>query len=142
MSDTQVAITADVIIEEFWYLKLEEIKHCFHHAMMYEEVYDRLDGNTLCRWLRKYDDERTAVAMALSDSDLNKADKQPKQEEISFEQYVEDVTARAEQGDKQAQQDLEEINKFMNRNVSPLPDNEGFRDYFCREYIPNLFKRV
>ena len=37
MNDTQVALTADLIIEEFWHLRLEEIKYCFRRAMRREK---------------------------------------------------------------------------------------------------------
>lgn len=42
MNDVQVALTADLIIDRFYYLKLEEIKLCFRNAMASGKIYDRL----------------------------------------------------------------------------------------------------
>ena len=58
MNDVQVALTADLIIDRFYYLKLEEIKLCFRNAMASGKIYDRLDGNIILGWLNEYDAQR------------------------------------------------------------------------------------
>lgn len=67
MNDSQIALTVDLIIERFWYFKLEEVKYCFRRAMMRDKLFDRLDGNIIIGWLREYDNERTEEAMRISE---------------------------------------------------------------------------
>lgn len=60
MNDNQVAQTADLILDNFGYLKIEDFKYCFSLAKMghFGQVYDRLDGQIILSWLSKYEDER------------------------------------------------------------------------------------
>ena len=89
MNDTQIALTVDLIIESFWYMKLEEIKYCLHRAMMREKVFDRLDGNIIIGWLREYDSERTEEAMRVSEHEetLSWNENRPDSSAVTFEEY-------------------------------------------------------
>lgn len=73
MNDVQVALTADLIIDRFYYLKLEEIKLCFRNAMASGKIYDRLDGNIILGWLNEYDAQRDEIVSSLS---INEAHEQ------------------------------------------------------------------
>ncbi len=90
MTDTQIALTVDLILESFWHLKLEEIKYCFRRAMTRERLFDRLDGNIIIGWLREYDTERTEESMRLSDreADRDQFGIEPSQGAMSWEAYV------------------------------------------------------
>lgn len=63
MNPTQVSITSEMIIEKYYYLRVDEIKLCFRKAMFgeYGEIYNRIDGSVIFSWLQKYDESRTAV---------------------------------------------------------------------------------
>lgn len=95
MNDVQIAMTVDLIIERFWYMKLEEIKYCFRHAMASERLFDRLDGNIIIGWLREYDAERTEVAMRLSDEEAAKSNENVASDAVSFDEYVKTLQQRA-----------------------------------------------
>lgn len=97
MNDMQIALTVDLIIEQFWYFKLEEIKYCFRRAMMRERLFDRLDGNIIIGWLREYDVERTEEAMRISDQRAMQELNEPKERAgaVSFETYLANLRERA-----------------------------------------------
>ena len=64
MNDKQVAVTIDLIIEEYPYMKLDDFKLCFRNAMKmkYGELYNRIDGQLILLWLKKYNNERCMTA--------------------------------------------------------------------------------
>lgn len=113
MNNAQIAITVDLIIENFWYLKLEEVKYCFHRAMMRERIYDRLDGNIIIGWLRDYDAERTEEAMRMSDQRASQELNEPKNGPgaVSFKEYMAILKEQA-QTDKEAAKRLEDITEI------------------------------
>lgn len=60
MNDSQVAMTTDLIIEEYPYFKIDDLKLAFRNAMKgrYGEIYNRLDGSVIMQWLKQYNHER------------------------------------------------------------------------------------
>lgn len=113
MNAAQIALTVDLIIDRFWYFKLEEIKYCFRRAMMREKLFDRLDGNIIIGWLREYDSERTEEAIRLSEQkeseQLNCA--KEKSGSVSFSDYVASLRERAKSDPRSA----ELLNQIDNR---------------------------
>ena len=150
MSDVQIAMTADLILERFWYLKLEEVKKCFRDAIVNEKVYERLDGSVFLGWLAKYDTERTNIAVDISenedkaqannDATLLIGDGQPRG---TYSQYKQRVLQRIEQGDEKAKEELEQIEIFENRMArsGKHRDDRGFKEYFYRVYLPSKIKK-
>ena len=65
MNDNQAAQTADLIIEEYYFLKPDDFKLCFNRAKkgLYGKVYDRIDGAVILEWLGRYEKERGSMAM-------------------------------------------------------------------------------
>jgi hypothetical protein len=63
MNPAQVAITSEMVIEKYYYLRVAEIKLCFRNAMFgeYGEIYNRIDGSVIFSWLQKYDASRTSI---------------------------------------------------------------------------------
>lgn len=76
MSAVQVAQTADLVIEEFYYLKPDDLKLCFTKAKKgaYGKLYDRIDGQIILEWLRQYDQERCVLAEMASRSNAHNWD--------------------------------------------------------------------
>jgi hypothetical protein len=68
MNDVQIARTADLIIEEFYFLKPDDLKLCFNRAMLgkYGKTYDRVDTQVICDWLNQYNESRALEADSLS----------------------------------------------------------------------------
>lgn len=110
MNDTQIAVTADLILNRFWYFHLEEVKYCFRRAMMYEKVFDRIDGNIILNWLAEYDAVRTEEAMRISEREESQDAPNPadSSQAISFEEYMASLRERAKT-DKKALELLKSI---------------------------------
>lgn len=133
MNDIQVAMTVDLIIDRFWYFKLEEIKYCFRRAMMREKLFDRLDGNIIIGWLSEYDSERTEEAMRLSDQkeaqELNEYTPSP--DAITFKEYVEQLTEAAKTDEKAADR-LAELQDIIAESSARA--NAGAREQKEKEF--------
>lgn len=64
MNDIQIARTADLILDEFYFLKPDDFRLCFDRALMgkYGIAYDRLDTQIVFGWLYKYCTDRADKA--------------------------------------------------------------------------------
>lgn len=142
MNSNQIAITVDIIIENFGHLKLEEIKYCFRRAMMREKLFDRLDGNIILGWLREYDNERTDAAITLSEEDdkcRRFAANTPAPDAISFSQFISNLKSRALDGDPEASSLLSFINNMS--RPGPRDNNKtAFFKWFYQEWLPKQKK--
>lgn len=56
MNAQQLLLTAELIIEKYYYLRIEELRVCFRMAMKGEfgPVYNRIDGQVFFEWILKY----------------------------------------------------------------------------------------
>lgn len=106
MSATQVAMTVDLIIEEYPYMKTDDFKLCFRNAMKmkYGENYNRIDGQIIMSWLREYNKERCSIADSQSwnEHKSHMADEQKPVNGIFYEEYRSELKKRAQTGDKSA----------------------------------------
>lgn len=116
MNDSQVAITTDLIIEEYPYFKIDDLKLAFRNAMKgrYGEIYNRLDGSVIMGWLNQYNRERCAKADVISYNEH----KVRVQEEsgLYYDDYRKQLKVLASHGDKSAQEALrrsDDILSFM-----------------------------
>ena len=134
MNDVQVALTADLIIDRFYYLKLEEIKLCFHNAMVSGKVYDRLDGNVILGWLNEYDAQRDEIVSSLS---INEAHEQNNNSHgMFYEEYIKHLTERIENGDEKAKALLESHQSFiqmMKSNDKEVTFKKWKEEYYKRK---------
>ena len=66
MNDIQMAQTADLILEEFYYLNIEDFKLCFNMAKSgkFGKVYDRMDGQVIMDWLSMYNKMRVETKVS------------------------------------------------------------------------------
>lgn len=144
MSDTQVALTVDLILESYWHLHLEEIKYCFRRAMMREKLFDRLDGNIIIGWIQQYDDERTEEAMRQSErleAQAANETKEPGEGAVTYDEFVVGLKERAAV-DAEAAKLLESIEnppvpKMTLYTKSDLREKElDFKRWFITEYLP------
>ena len=60
MNDIQVAQTADLIIDNYFWFNIEDFKLCFNMAKAgkFGKVYDRIDGQVIMDWLATYEEMR------------------------------------------------------------------------------------
>ena len=71
MNAEQVAQTAEIIMYDYGYLKVEDFRLCFNNIKKgkYGKTYDRIDGQVILDWLNTYVDERLREADNLSYND-------------------------------------------------------------------------
>jgi hypothetical protein len=60
MTENQIQFAGEMIVEKFWYLKLEDFALCFRRGLVgdYGKIYDRMDVQVLCEWLNEYESKR------------------------------------------------------------------------------------
>jgi hypothetical protein len=64
MNAQQLALTAELILEDYYYLRVDELQVCFRMAMKGEfgPLYNRIDGQVFFEWIRKFMTKRQAVS--------------------------------------------------------------------------------
>ncbi|MBD5367225.1 MAG: hypothetical protein HDR82_09575 [Bacteroides sp.] len=147
MSDTQIALTADLIIETYWYMKLEEIKYCFRRAMKREKLFDRIDGNIILGWLKEYDTERTEQAIRASDQQLTQQHNQPTADPRArtYQSYINSLWNLAMYADPRAVQILSALHdtpppRMRLTTTQQQHQNEFAFQLFRQQYIQNKKK--
>ena len=68
MNDKQLGETARLLLQEFYYLKIADLKLFFDRLKTgyYGQLYDRIDGNVIMLHLRNYCTERISTAEEIS----------------------------------------------------------------------------
>lgn len=116
MNAFQISTTVDLIIEKFYYLKLEDLKLCFKKAMMgeYGKMYNHIDGQIILNWVTKYDKARDDYIQSLPNDTIKS---QHTGDEISREEYKEILLAKMAGGDLWANLEympIAEVDNFFN----------------------------
>lgn len=116
MNDSQVATTTDLIIEEYPYFKIDDLKLAFRNGMKgkYGEIYNRLDGSVIMGWLKQYNRERCAKADIISYNEHK--NRQKEESGLFYDDYRNQLKLLASNGDKDAQEALrrsDEVLAFM-----------------------------
>lgn len=119
MNDSQVAMTTDLIIEEYPYFKIDDLKLAFRNAMKgrYGEIYNRLDGSVIMQWLKQYNHERCAKA-DIASYNQHKEHIEEEQSGLFYDDYRRQLKELASQGNREAQKALRLSNDtlaFMKR---------------------------
>lgn len=86
MGAVQMAQTADLIIDEYFFLKPDDFKLCFSNAKkgIYGKVYDRIDGQVIFEWLNAYNRDRALEAESLSVNEAAKYKNDPSERTSSI----------------------------------------------------------
>lgn len=96
MTVPQIAQTAEMVLQKYNYLKLDDLKLCFNNAKqgVYGKIYDRLDGQVIFEFLNAYSDSRAVEAERLNllvhdrqKKDLVDSDKVPEENRPTAEQW-------------------------------------------------------
>lgn len=111
----QIGEIANDVVEEYGYLKPEEVKYIFKQAIRENKIFGRLDYAVVMKWIDDYDKSRLEYSIRISDQQetqqANQALTTP--ESMSFEEYVILVKQRAENGDMDAIECLANIEKMQ-----------------------------
>lgn len=128
LSNTQVTITAELIMSQYWYFKIEDIKLCLRRAMFKEKLFDRLDGNIILGWFMEYDAERTEEAMRISDQRESQEQNEPKEcpDAVSYQTYLDKLRERAKT-DTEAADILDSIDNPPPQRLTLLTNEERER---------------
>ena len=64
MNAQQLALTAELILEDYYYLRVDELQVCFRMAMKGEfgPLYNRIDGQVFFEWIKKFMAKRQAIS--------------------------------------------------------------------------------
>ena len=114
MNDAQVAMTTDLIIEEYPYFKIDDLKLAFRNGMKgrYGEIYNRLDGSVIMRWLKQYNQERCAKADIASFNE-HKDRIEEEKTGLFYDEYRKQLKELASQGNTDAQEALRRSNEVL-----------------------------
>ena len=68
MNAPQVVATAEMILDNYGYLKIDDFKLCFNNAKRgyYNDKVYRIDGNVILTWIERYVNERMNTAEEIS----------------------------------------------------------------------------
>lgn len=108
MSVEQVATTINLLMDEYYFLKLDDFKMCFKRVMLgkYGKVYNRIDGQMILEWVHTYLKERTEVADDLS-YNAHKASKNASLAQgLFYGEYRQQLEEQAAAGDEEAKKRL------------------------------------
>lgn len=141
LNETQIGEIANDVLEEYGYLKVEELKYILKTAVKSQKIFGRLDYNVVMNWFKDYDTERTEEAMRLSDQEALQIQyqQQPSPGAVSFEQYIDSLWGLALYADADAVEklaDLQELAATM--SLSPEQQHEkelNFKKYFYQQYL-------
>lgn len=149
MNAAQIALTTDLILDRYWYFKVEELKACFRNAMVSAKVYDRIDGNLIMGWLADYDLERDNLCEQINIDEKNAYENmQPQPREdgsqpFTLQDYFETLEKKAAEGDEEAKQQLKDCAMFRNigKERPQRMTHEEFRRWYATEYLPNKYRK-
>jgi hypothetical protein len=111
MEEIQIAITSDLILEDFYYMQLDDLVVCFRNAIKgrYGKIYNRIDPSIVIAWLKQYANDRANIADDISYKEhKNRAlQETPSPGGITRQEYLQKLEARANNGDPDAIADLQ-----------------------------------
>lgn len=107
LSDSQIAMLAEMIIDRFYDYSLNEIKAVFRRKMSEGKVY-RIDGNVIMGWLSEYDLERDNHS---EDMARNGNQYDPNPGAITHKAYIAMLEARANDGGEEPKRILADYRK-------------------------------
>lgn len=135
LTNSQITITAELIMLQYWHLKIEDIKYCFRQAMMREKLFDRLDGNIILGWLEQYSCERAEVAATLSRQREMAGPNEvvPDESGITLAEYKEMLRRQAEDGDKESAETVSMLEAAAFYPTGKLDKKESLRNIIASE---------
>lgn len=99
MSQQQIVMIVDGIMNKYFYLTIEDVCLCFKKARedsSYRRFYGRVDGSVFMDWFAKYDKERENVLQSHPSNNVAHVDLT---NGVPWEDYEEEMLARAAGGD-------------------------------------------
>lgn len=111
LNNDQIGEIANDVIEDYGYLKPEEVKYVLKQAVRQNKIYGRLDYSVVISWFKDYDAMRTEHCIDISNQEETQAANRIAEdsEAASFEDYLLRLRFRAANGDETAKNLLADI---------------------------------
>lgn len=126
MSNEQIIVTVNSILEKYYYFRLEDVCMCFKKARTdtkYKGFYSRLDGSVIMQWFAIYDKERDEIIQSLPQENNTPI---YTGSECSREEYKDILLTKIAGGDLYANELLQRI-EMSDRLLNP--NNGEYRNY-------------
>ena len=150
MNAQQLLLTAELIIEKYYYLRIEELRVCFRMAMKGEfgPVYNRIDGQVFFEWILKYMPIRGNVTTRMlqeqqSNNNIYEMFQHPQVME-AMQQAADKLSIKEEPAREVKRENPPAIEIALMREYDDLPtwDNDmRFRVYKNKPYQFNEFRK-
>jgi hypothetical protein len=142
MNAQQLMLTAELIMEEYYYLRIEELRMCFRMAMKGEfgPVYNRIDGQVFFEWIMKYMPKRQLITDRMKQEQQTTNNIYEIFQHPQVMQAMNDVYDKMPHKEAPAQEPQRQVNAFEQQLLTEfdaLPEwveNKWFRLYKNRPF--------
>ena len=130
-SPQEIRNLAEGIIEDFWYLRIEDIRLCFRRAKngLYGNVYERLDSNTIYSWLNRYDAEEKTPTSKRHQESMPKAEPFKDIEEVK-QWYARGQEYLAKQEIAKNEKRIKALEAERERQLNEMKYEQSKEEYF------------
>lgn len=118
MEEREIALTAKRIVNQYWYLKPEDIKKCFNSRRPKQFV---LEGDSFMSWIADYDLQRDN---ACEDDAANRKSIEAKEAATTYTDYLARLERRAADGEESAKRQLADIDYIKTKTQKALSEDE------------------
>lgn len=134
LTEAQIGEAANDVLEQFGYLKVEEVKYVLKRSLRNENIYGRLDYNVLMNWFELYDAERTEEAVRISEQQEAQALRaEAGGTAMSLPEYIETLKKRAET-DEDAAALLRTFTDMASRPAAVSKDEQKAKDHEFKKW--------
>jgi hypothetical protein len=142
LTEPQILELSSDILRDYGYIKVEELKYILKRGVK-SKIYARLDYNVVMNWFKDYDNERTEIAMDISDQESSQQENDitVAPDSITWGQYLERLQRLSQQGDATATARLDEINNPPQQKLTLITNEQrhqrdvAFKTWYYREYL-------
>lgn len=143
LTEVQIGEIANDVIEEYGYLKPEEVKYILKQSVRENKIFGRLDYAVVMKWFEEYDKKRTEHCIDISNQEetqrANQATANP--EAVSFDEFVAWLRQKAEDGDEDAKDQLADIDKLWRQPKILTPEEKHQKDLEFFKWKNFVYKR-
>jgi hypothetical protein len=150
MNAQQLALTAELMLEDYYYLRVDELQVCFRMAMKGEfgPVYNRIDGQIFFEWIRKFMTKRQAISERIN---LDKQSTNNIYEMFQNHQVIEAIQQTADKlkieeapARESKRSEVSVFEQLLMAEYDALPiwdDNVRFSVYKNKPYLFNEYRK-
>ena len=130
-NDFQVTMTAKMIMTDFYFLSVSELKYCFVRGIHgdYGQLYAKVDAMDLLKWLKEYSEQRSVYLVHRNQTQSKNEKQELKNVEFNpaFFQKVKETVERMENRQKEKERQrkvslLQSRIDFAKRRIASLED--------------------